>query len=199
MKHILVTLFAVIICLSCNNSENNKNTDIKFESRKILIDLSYPPYTDTIVKNIMHEIKLCLNSNNKHLSDSLNMPFCDHKLFRVFDNTGKGFDEGFLVEVKEGVYSHTPQVINIVYRNGKYIITNNLKGELLEMRTTPSGCYDILVRYIDKQVGTITIIHIWNGYEYEPLEVLEINDHFVKDSKKDSLYDVYISNFVWGY
>lgn len=199
MRKNFFNLIVFVILISCGSSEDDKTKAIKFESRKILVDLSYPPYTDSIVKDIMHEIKLCLNTTDKHLADSLNMPFCDYKLFRVFDNTGKGFDEGFLVEVKEGVYSHTPQVINIVYRNGKYVVTNSLKGELIEMRTTPSGCYDILVRYLDKEVGTVTIIHIWNGKEYEPVEVLEINDHFVKDSKKDSLYEVYITNFVWGY
>jgi len=192
---------AVLFLMSCGSKEIEKSVEEPpFQSEKILIDTIFPLYEDDSVKIIMDQIGVCLNSTDTTLADTLKMPICRHDWFRVFKNTNNpSWKNGFLIEIKEGIYSHVPQVINVVPANGKFKVTNSYKGALLEMRTTPSGCYDLIIRYIDSAVGTIAILHVWENNKYVPATVVEVNDHFVKEEKMDSLNAIYIDEFVWGY
>lgn len=202
MKAPLLFCLAFIVAFSSCTSEEKKNVIPvdTFASEKILIDLSYPEYPDTVVVSIMSGVGLCDIILDPSKPDSLKNPLCGHDRFRVFMNHRSGnWNEGFLVEAKANVYSPDFRVLNIAKIDGVFKVTNDFAGELLELRTTPSGKYDMIIRYKDGVVGTVAIYHEWRKNHYEPTTVVELNDHFVKEDKMDSLNKVYIDNFSWGF
>lgn len=198
-------LFMVVwFFASCSGEEKKKpvsSSGVPFKSEKILIDTTFPPFESDSISLVLEQIGVCLATADTTLPDSIQLPLCRHDWFRIFRNTkNPSWRAGFILEIKEGIYSHVPQVINVVPAgNGKFKVTNSYKGELLEMRTTPGGCFDLIIRYIDSAIGTLAILHEWNNNKYIPVTVVEINDRFVKEEKMDSLNNIYIDNFVWGY
>jgi hypothetical protein len=201
MKRIAWILFAAgILLYSCTGKKRQElhepNPLPEFIMEKLLIDLTYPPFEDTVITVIMEGLGLC---GGDSVSADSTRPPCSHELFRVFQNgLDKPWNAGFLIEVKKGIYSETYRVLHIAYVEKKYRVTNDYTGELLEMHTTPSGNYDMVIRYPLGE-GTIAILHQWNIDHYEPVTVLEINDHFVKPEKVDSLDRIYIDHFAWGF
>lgn len=202
MKIINVSLFVLMLFfISCGGGKKEHLIPVEtFKVEKILIDLSTPPYPDSSVTSIMSGVGLCDIELSTSKNDTLKLPLCDPKTFRVFMNRKDGiWKNGFLVEVKAGVYSHEYRVINIGVINERLKVTNDYAGELLEMRTTPSGYYDLIIRYQDGVVGTVAMLHQWKENHYEPVKVVELNDHFVKPEHQDSINKVYLNNFVWGF
>ena len=202
MQQFSLLCMALLFLTACGGKKSDKKVteEIPFKSEKILIDTLFPPYEDPSVTDVLEEIGMCVNAADTTLPDSLQMPLCKHEWFRIFKNTNdSSWKKGFIVEIKEGIYSHVPQVVNVVPQNGKWKVSNSYKGALLEMRTTPSGCFDLIIRYIDSAVGTVAILHVWEKNKYVPVTVVEINDRFVKEEKMDSLNAIYIDEFVWGY
>ncbi|HRE74397.1 MAG TPA: hypothetical protein PK798_15620 [Flavobacteriales bacterium] len=201
MRQLLTFSLISVILFSCS-SEKKKANPVEvsdFISEKILIDLSYPPYQDTVIPQIMARLGLCELEGYSPLDTNKRAP-CSHELFRVFMNHGNAnWQDGFLVEVRPGVYSPEFRLLSIARVEGVYKVTNDYAGELLEMRTTPEGMYDLIIRYVDGVVGTVAIFHEWRTNHYEPITVVELNDHFVKEEKMDSLNSVYIGNFSWGF
>lgn len=189
--------------VSCSGNEKQKarpvEMDLDFKSEKILVNLDYPEYEDTIVRNIMSGLGLCDIPVATDKKDSLKNPPCDHKIFRVFKNHSVNWQEGFIVEARAGVYSPEFRVLSVAKIDGVYKVTNDYAGELLEMRTTPEGKFDLIIRYKDGVIGTVAIYHEWKTNHYEPSTVVELNDHFVKQEKMDSLNKIYIDNFIWGF
>lgn len=165
-----------------------------------MIDLNYNPYSDSVVIDIMSNVGLCFLEPDTTLPDSLQQLPCDYRLFRVFLNhDDQNWENGFLVELRAGVITESFRLLNISKIGEKYGVTNEYMGELLEMRTTENGNYELLIRYKDEEVGTVAILHQWKVNHYEPVSVEEINDHFVKADKKDSLNAIYVANFSWGF
>ena len=68
-------------------------------------------------------------------------------------------------------------------------------GKLLELRTTEAGYYDMVMSYKDRQIGTVTVLHKFEDYYFKPIEVLELNDAYIKEEFKDSLYAEYLKDF----
>ncbi len=193
-----IGICSLSLFFSCKNEPKEKENE--FSPEKILIPLSYPPFEDSVIGSILQEVGLCLNSSDTAKADSLQVPPCRHDWFRVFRNRkDRPWADGFVVEVKEGIYSHTPRVLHLIRTEGKYRVTNDYRGELLEMRTTPEGNYDLIIRYPEPEIGTVAILHEWKVNHYEPVTVIEINDHFVKEEKMDSLNRLYIDHFAWGF
>lgn len=199
MKLFLCTA-AVLLLAACNSTGKKENAEAKpaFVSESILIDDSKIPYQYDSIPAILEKVNLC------KIMDSLKvdtiLPPCDYRLFRYFANNADMVKNGFLVEVKPKVWSEFFLVVNIARNaDGEFYKSNAFHGQLLELRTTETGNYDMIIRYIDADVGTVAILHKWNKTKYDPVEVVEINDHFIKPEKKDSLNDVYLKNFVWGY
>lgn len=201
----IIPLFAVLFLIfiaACDSTETTviEKTKTPFVSKKIMIDLNFNPYSDSVVIDVMSDVGLCFLSPDTTLPDSIQQLPCDYRIFRVFMNhANNNWKDGFLVELKGGIITESYRILNISLIDGKYAVTNEYFGELLEMRTTESGNYAMIIRYVDREIGTVAILHEWNKNHYEPISVEEVNDHFVKAEKKDSLNELYIKNFVWGF
>ncbi len=197
----LFLLISIIGLVACGNnpSEEQEATDsTTFKTESILVDDTEFEFQQDSIALVLEKVGLCkiVDSMNKDTT----IPPCDYKLFRYFANQLEPIQNGFIVEVKPKVWSPFFLVVNIARnQSGEYYKSNAFHGQLLEMRTTKEGPYELIIRYIDAEVGTVAILHKWNKTKYDPVEVLEINDHFVKADKKDSLNNVYLKNFVWGY
>jgi hypothetical protein len=198
MRSVLFLTIGIFL-FSCGEGEK-KEPERKFVSESILIDNAEIPYQYDSIPLILEKVGLCSTVLDSLKPDSLKRPPCDYKLFRYFANNPEPFKRGFLVEVKPRIWSPYYLVVNIaVNQDGDFYKSNAFHGQLIELRTTPSGNYDMIIRYIDTEVGTVAVLHKWNKTKYDPVEVVEINDRYVKPEKKDSLNEVYLKNFVWGY
>lgn len=197
----IVPAFFLVLCWSCGSdtekSKTDENDTATYKVESILVDDTEFEFQQDSIALILEKVGLCKTIDSL-VTDS--MPPCDYKLFRYFANQQEPVQNGFLVEIKPKVWSPFFLVVNIAKnQQGDYYKSNAYHGQLLEMRTTKDGPYELIIRYIDADVGTIAVLHKWNKTKYDPVEVLEINDHFVKPDKKDSLNDVYLKNFVWGF
>ena len=197
-RFFLISVLFLIILYGCN-SENKTKENVKpeFISQSIMIDDAEIPFQYDSIAILLNKLGLC------SLIDSVKkdtLPPCDYHLFRYFANNEEPLKKGFLVEIKPRIWSQFFLVANIaVNESGEYYKSNAFHGQLLELKTTKSGPYDMIIRYLDAEVGTVAILHKWNKTKYDPIEVLEINDHFIKPEKKDSINQVYLKDFVWGY
>jgi len=118
-------------------------------------------------------------------------------------DTIANFGDGFLLDVRRGALreSNSKSLIVISNHGGKYKIVNFFKGKLLERRTTRSGKYDLLMEYRAEGLTKIAVKHVWNSSSmaYIPVDVEEINAHYIKEALKDSINEIYLKQFVWGY
>lgn len=191
-------LVLALLLFSCGDKPETKKEKQKFVSQSILIDDSEKPFPHDSIALILEQTGLCKIMDS--LSNDTTMPPCDFRLFRYFANQVHPYKNGFLVEIKPEIWSPFFLIVNIAKnKSGEYYKSNAFHGQLLEMKTNERGLHDLIIRYIDTDVGTIAIRHQWRKTKYDPMEVVEINDHFVKPEKKDSLYNIYIKDFVWGY
>jgi hypothetical protein len=199
MKKICVLIFAGVLA-SCGSSKKEESTkpEETFKSESILIDDSAMPFGNDSIPIVLEKVKLCKIMDS--VTQDTTVPPCDHRLMRYFANHHEPVRDGFIVEIKPNVWSKWFLVV-VIARNkeGEYYKSNAFHGQLLELRTTKSGPYDMIIRYVDVEVGTIAVLHKWNKTKYDPVEVVEVNDYFVKPEMKDSLNEVYLKNFVWGY
>lgn len=181
-------------------SENEENAGIIYKKGRVLMDTkTFPGFQDPQIKKIMAGMYMCRLSKDTIKSDSISLPPCSPKLYRAFHfKKGAAWKEGFIVEVKSSVYSYTRMVIVIRKVNGKYTAVNQFAGKLVELTLGEDQYYSMLIAYVDGQVGSITIRHKFDGNKYNPVSVEEINNHYVKEKHKDSLYNEYIKNFDWG-
>lgn len=199
MKSFLFLTGALFLLSACGSQEK-KEEGPAFVSQTILIDDKTNPFPNDSVAIILEAVGLCDIKMDTTLPDSMQRPPCDPRLFRYFANQDQPFSNGFLVEIKPNVWSPYFLVVNIARnKDGDLYKSNAFHGQLLELRTTPEGPYDMIIRYVDTQVGTVAVLHQWRKTKYDPVDVVEINDRFVKPEKKDSLNAVYLQNFVWGY
>lgn len=192
-------LYFIFLFAACNSKKDETIEEIPgFKSESILIDDTQFPFQHDSIPLILEKVKLCKMMDT--ITEDTTVPPCDHRLFRYFSNHNEPVTDGFLIEVKPKVWTKYYLVVCIARsKEGEYYKSNAFHGQLLELRTTETGPYDMIIRYVDVEVGTVAILHKWNKTKYDPVEVLEINDHFVKESAKDSLNNVYLKNFVWGY
>jgi hypothetical protein len=198
MKHFFYFLlfFSIAACGGKKNEISEEAT--RFKSESILVDDTEFPFQNDSIPLILEKVKLCKMMDS--ITQDTTVPPCDFRLFRYFSNNRDPLKEGFVVEIKPKVWSKWFLTVVIAKnKDGDYYKSNALHGQLLELKTVENGPYDIIMRYVDVEVGTVAILHKWNKTKYDPIEVLEINDHFVKADKRDSLNNVYLKNFVWGY
>jgi hypothetical protein len=193
---VLVSVVA-LFWLSCDNAEDPMTEDPEdvFLSKTIVIDTTYP-VIDPVATNIMEKLQICA------VTDSiLNLPPCSAELFRVFQyRPDKEWKDGFIVEMIPGVYgSPVHQIVIVENYFGKYRIVNKYLGYLIEMRTRKEGYNDLLIGYVDPDIGVVAIRHEWQGQKYDVVDVEEINDHYVKPELKDSINAVFLPAFSAGY
>ena len=194
----LFFLFLFILNSCGSKKQKEKEAVVGFKSESILIDDTEFPFQNDSIAILLEKVKLCKLMDS--ITQDTTVPPCDYRLFRYFANHNDPIKDGFVVEIKPKVWSKWYLIVVISKnKDGDFYKSNAFHGQLLELRTTEKGPYDLIIRYVDVEVGTIAILHKWNKTKYDPVEVLEINDHYVKDDKKDSLNKVYLKDFVWGY
>ncbi|MCB9223512.1 MAG: hypothetical protein R2780_04905 [Crocinitomicaceae bacterium] len=194
MTRTLFLAFILIILTACSGSSNGTDRE-DFVSETTYITDAYPPLNEECIK-IMEQLQICT------LSDTvLDIPPCTNKFFRVFDyRPNKEWEEGFIVEMIPGLYgSPVHQIVVIRQHLGKYLIVNQYLGKLMEIRTSFIGYSDLLIGYDDPDIGLVAIKHVWQGDKYEPVDVEEINNHFVKPEMKDSVNAIFLPAFNAGH
>lgn len=183
------------------STQENQQEEIISENKigdTIYITDNYPNIP-TGVQKIMDSLKFCELLVDTSLPDSLQMYPCSPRYFGIYNNTDGNWENGFLMEAAQGVWAKSSRVFNIEKIDGVYLVTNDMKGQLLMMIPRENTKNDLILRYYDSQVGTISILHQWIGKNYKPIKVLMINDFPIKKEFQDSLNNVYLSNFIWGY
>lgn len=195
----LFFLFSVFLMAACGSKKEKDSKNVSdFKSESILIDDTQFPFQHDSIPIVLEKVKLCKMMDS--ITQDTTVPPCDYRLFRYFANHTAPINDGFVVEIKPNVWSKWYLLVVISKnKNGEYYKSNAFHGQLLELKTTKTGPYEMIIRYVDIEVGTIAILHKWNKTKYDPVEVVEINDHFVKPEHTDSLNNVYLKNFVWGY
>lgn len=193
---------------SCESGEESKTAESKVQQKSEETtddvnsldtlrpdNITFPPFQDSAIVQILEGLKMCTTDSTKY--DQL-AP-CDHNWFRVFKYMpAEPWEAGFLVEAKAGIYTSTRMVVCIYHQKNKFRIVNQYLGVVLEVISTKEGFSDLVMGYEDPEAGTVAILHKWVGDRYEPIEVLEINNRFVKDQYKDSINERFITNFYWG-
>lgn len=192
MKRRPLSLLPLLCLIACHH-ENPSTAESPFRSDTTLIADDYPPLDKQTVQ-IMEQLNLC--------SDSLSrLPPCRPQLFRRFNyRPEEGQYAGIIIEMVPGLYrSPVHQLVILENRLGSYTIVNQYLGRLIEMRTSPSGRNDLLIGYEDPDIGTVAIKHVWQVNRYQPVDVEEINHHFVRPEMKDSVNALLLPAFNAGH
>jgi hypothetical protein len=209
----LITVL-LVLAASCNNNQEQQTTAGETE-RKVNQPINQDFVADTIfltdefgdfespfIQEGLAELLIC--DVYVDTVEKLVLP-CDPRFFRAFPLKPNGnYADGFIVDVKPGVIpgSTTRRFFTIVKNREKWRLTNDLKGTLLELRTTPTGNWDLVIRYTHEKTQTkVAVLHRFNENEraFLPETVTEINDRFINTDFKDSLNKVYLTNFIWGF
>ncbi len=189
-------LIISIFLLGCSgNEEEIVAEEEEFLSRTTLVSNNYP-VMDEIVLDIMEGLQICTSFDT-----NLTLPPCSSDYFRVFKyRPEKEWKVGFIVEMVAGMFG-TPvrQIVIIEEQFGKYQIVNQYLGSLIELRTTKIGYSHLLIGYDDPDIGLVAIRHEWQGAKYDPIDVEEINNHYVKAEMKDSINAIFIPAFNAGH
>jgi hypothetical protein len=198
-------LFALFLIMeSCGSKEKPNQQDEEpvvenvLSKDTIYIGDSYPKFPDLDIIEVLDSMRFCELVVDKSIPDSLQLYPCADDLFGIFNNSSGNWQNGFLLEARQGVWAKSSRIFNIEKVEGTYIVTNDMKGQLLYMIPTATK-HDMVLRYYDSQVGTVAIQHSWNGKTYKPVNVVMLNDFHIKPKFQDSLNQIYIDNFIWGY
>jgi hypothetical protein len=187
-------LFFVLGLFACTGEEEASEVQ-EFVSETTIVTGAYPLLDESCIE-IMEQLQICTT-----VDSILDMPPCSNEYFRVFDyRPKKEWEEGFIVEMIPGLYGSPVHQVVIIQRHlGKYRIVNQYLGHMIELRTNFIGFSDLLIGYDDPELGVVAIKHVWEGDKYEPVDVEEINDHFVKPEMKDSVNNVLLPAFNAGH
>jgi hypothetical protein len=204
---LLITILTFFI-LSCGNDKKNEspeqikeeNNPVDFSADTIYISDTYPDFPSKEVVSILDSLHFCTLTIDKSIPDSLQLYPCSAELFGIFPTDLKQkYESNFLFEARQGVWAKSSRVFNLSKVDGIWLVTNDLKGQLLYMIPAENSNHTIVLRYYDSQIGTVAIEHHWKGKMYQPSNVVMLNDLPVKKEFQDSLNHIYIDNFIWGY
>ena len=199
-------LFSFFI-FSCGDIKKNEpsenveeNNPVDFSADTIYISDTYPNFPSGKISSILDSLNFCSIIPDQNIPDSLQLYPCTAELFGIFPNNEKlDYDNGFLFEARQGVWAKSSRVFNIAKVDGIWLVTNDMKGQLLYMIPVENSNHTLVLRYYDSQIGTVAIEHKWKGKMYQPSNVVMLNDLPVKKEFQDSLNHIYIDNFIWGY
>mgnify|MGYP001544933662 CR=1 FL=1 len=170
-----------------------------FVQDTVLLTEEFSKFTDPKVPEVLESLGLCVQQE-----DTSALLLCHDQLFRIFPSQpDKTWESGFIIDVRPQVIpgSVTRRVFVVEPVDGAYKIVNDLRGSLLELRTTKEGRYEFIARFYDSGIGKVAVLFQWDEehHSYLPQTVAEINDYFVNPEKVDSLNEVYLNDFAWGY
>ena len=196
LKYCFVLLPLIAGLFSCSEeSADEEVAEEVFKSETTYVSDDYPVLSDEVIP-IMEQLQICTTNDTV-----LTMPPCSNDFFRIFDHRPTmDYDAGFIVEMIPGLYNApVHQVVIIENYFGKYQIVNQYLGHLIELRTDQTTYSDLLIGYDDPDLGVVAIRHEWQGKKYEPVDVEEINNHFVKPEMKDSINNIFLPAFSAGH
>lgn len=210
LKQLISLVLLSIYVVACGNesepiAEVNTATeeivaDKMFVSDTLLIDPNlFPVEQQEAAMRLLEQAKICTTDSN-----DMQMVLCDPKWFRLWPlGPEKPLEEGFICESRSLMFNGGISRNCLVLKpnkDGKWQRVNHWLGKLLEFRSKENGYYDIVMSYKDSDIGWINVLHQWTepGF-YDRIEVIELNDFKVKKEAKDSLFEVYLKEFRWGY
>lgn len=201
---LLLLSFLIFGCGDDKKSESSQNTEVKkpvdFSADTIYISDTYPDFPSGEISSVLDSLNFCSIIPDQTVPDSLQLYPCSSELFGIFPNNEKlDYANGFLFEARQGVWAKSSRVFNLAKVDGIWMVTNDMKGQLLYMIPEENSNHTLVLRYYDSQIGTVAIEHRWKGKMYQPSNVVMLNDLPVKKEFQDSLNHIYIDNFIWGY
>ena len=201
----IICLSTILVNVSCDNKSDQ--VQIPFSEAEhnniidtVFIDNYFPEFPSPIIPEILEDLGLC--STDKNIVDS-GKSYCSSELFRVFPLTKEeNYEMGFILDTRTGVLDENASkaIMVFVNINNRLVMQNLYKGKLLELRRT-NGVSNLLMNYRVPELGHISVLHKWNTEtkNYIPVNVEEINNHFIKEEYKDSVNYYFLNDFQWGY
>ena len=196
MRHLRVSGL-ILLLYSCQSEPDKLQIEpVVFVSDTTYISPNAAPELSAEVVSIMEQMDMCAQ-----LDTSNRLAPCTNQYFRVFRyRPDRPLKEGFIVEMSPQLSPYRlPQLVIVHLSENRMVVTNQYLGDLLEMRTTPEGYNDLLIRYEDKEAGLVTIRHEWQGSRYDVVDVEEINNRFVRPEFKDTVNKSLLPFFSAGY
>jgi hypothetical protein len=198
---IFIVIFSVLLLslISCKG-EGEKGTEKTFVSDTIQMPLEFSPFNDDNIPKILEEANLCKDIPKDSLSKEINMfdPPCMANFYRVFKiNESKEMNQVMGVVIASGVHDFPlRRTLLLVKEGGKWVMMNRFVGDVVEMRTTPSGYHDLLIRHRDNEAGSFAVKYVYKEGKYHPELAEEAGDARIKKEYIDSLTPLIIDRIT---
>lgn len=206
MNRFLFYLCTFFVLTSCGtDEETNDNQPVETSSEIIGIETLFneKEFPDPVHLELLKELKIC-NTAQKDTSNYLD-PACSPSFFKFFQlNENIPIKNAFMLQIKSKVGGiKLRRLIVFVREKGVLVKVNGFVANLIGLRPTPSGHYDLILRFNDNVEGDIIFyntIFKWDGkkYVYDCTETIEGTDQSgpwrqrIKEEFKDSVSkDIY--------
>jgi hypothetical protein len=195
---VFVTLVVVVIMVTMNQkSENPKEieTPIKETSRieYISTDFNQNAFTDGNELKLLKELNIC---DTTILDGQLGS--CSPKFFRFFKlNDQVSLRNAFLLLVNGAAYPNDPEnfksrrILIFEREKGQLVLTNTIKGNVIERRKNgPSTYDDLVIRFrLDEYNEAYHCLFKWKEGKYEFNRCEELYSYSCKGKVKPELVD----------
>lgn len=203
--YVMLSFLAIsIICfVSCTDGENSWGSNEDFEVDTIVV-LNYfddADFEKELFQKLLLEIGLCSMTPTPQFGpDTLMKPFCSPKNYKFFKyNSSMSWNDGFGLEIRATVDDFPLRRFILFERvDSKLIKMRGFVANLSELHSTPSGYYDLMLLFPDREAGSFVVKFVWNNedlnYEYASLEA--IDGYPVKKERQDSLSNVVLQRLT---
>lgn len=205
MKRLLYFGLLLVFLFSCGDEETIEKNTVDATNEIIGIETLFNEneFPDPSHLELLKELKIC-DVAQKDTSDYLN-PACSPFFFKFFQsNKNTPIKNAFLLQIKSKVGGiKLRRLLIFVRENGTLVKVNGFVANLIGLRPTASGQYDLILRFNDNVEGDIIFyntIFKWDGqkYIYDCTETIEGTDQSgpwrqrIKEEFKDSVSkDIY--------
>lgn len=195
---VFVTLVVVVIMVTMNQKTENPTeieTPIKETSRieYISTDFNQNAFTDGYELKLLKELKIC---DTTILDGQLGS--CSPKFFRFFKlNDQVSLRNAFLLLVNGAAYPNDPEnfksrrILIFEREKGQLVLTNTIKGNVIERRKNgPSTYDDLVIRFrLDEYNEAYHCLFKWKEGKYEFNRCEELYSYSCKGKVKPELVD----------
>jgi hypothetical protein len=195
---VFVTLVVVVIMVTMNQKSENPTeieTPIKETSRieYISTDFNQNAFTDGNELKLLKELNIC---DTTILDGQLGS--CSPKFFRFFNlNDQVSLRNAFLLLVNGAAYPNDPEnfksrrILIFEREKGQLVLTNTIKGNVIERRKNgPSTYDDLVIRFrLDEYNEAYHCLFKWKEGKYEFNRCEELYSYNCKGKVKPELVD----------
>lgn len=196
MKIQLLCITLVFLFVACNSEQTTKEKEAPFIADTILVPIQFQPFEDARIPSILEEAGMCRDIPKDSLRDTINMfdPPCMANFYRVFKfNNSKDLNVEFGVTIAANVHDFPVRRTILMVKEGKkWVLMNRFVGDLVEMRTAPSGYNDLIIRHPDLEAGSFAVRYVYKDGKYLPEMAEEVDDKLIKKQLVDSLSPIII-------